>query len=151
MHLTMPRFVSLTATLLAMAVLLGTATPAQAKGNQCFFQVKGLSMSFGALTPGSGISAVAPLMGIQTAGDCASGHTLTISGDNGLNHNGRRNLKNAAGHLIPYTLNGLPQSFSGPGNGTYAPFNFSGLILWADYADATAGIYSDRVIISVDP
>ena len=76
---------------------------------------------------------------------------MTISGDNGLNFNGSRNLKNATGSLIPYTLVGLPQSRRGPGNGTYVAFTFSGTIAGSAYANASAGAYSDNVIISVTP
>jgi spore coat protein U-like protein len=76
---------------------------------------------------------------------------MTIAGDNGLNFNGTRNLKSAAGDLIPYSLAGLPQSRSGPGNDNYVPFTFNGSILWSAYANASAGSYSDTVIISVTP
>lgn len=140
-----------TARLLAVAALFCVVLPAQARGNKCLFEVKGLSMSFGALIPSSGIQAVAPLLGIKTAGDCSPGQAMVISADNGLNYNGTRNLKSGSGQLIRYSLNGLPQMNSGPGNGNYVPFNFSGVIIWADYADASAGLYSDSVIISVDP
>lgn len=132
--------------LLATTALLGGTLPAYAKGNDCSFQVKGLSLSFGVLNPGSGANAIAPVSGRSTAGDCAPGQTMTIAGDNGS-----RNLKNATGDLIPYSLEGLPQSRSGPGNDNYVPFTFSGVIQWSDYANAPAGVYSDTVIISVTP
>lgn len=141
----------LLAGLLSAAALLGAALPAYANGNQCLFQSKGLSMSFGALNPGSGSNVLVPVSGASMVGDCAQGKTMTISGDNGLNYNGSRNLKNAAGDLIAYSLAGLPQSNSGPGNGNYLPFTFNGSILWSAYANASAGSYSDTVIISVTP
>ena len=85
------------------------------------------------------------------AGDCAGDQTMTISGDNGLNYTGSRNLKNSAGDLIAYDLVAVPNSQSGPGKGQYASFDFHGTILWSAYANASAGMYTDTVIISVTP
>ena len=76
---------------------------------------------------------------------------MIISGDNGLNFNGSRNLRSAAGDLIAYDLVGLPQTSRGPGNGNYATFTFNGSILWSAYASAPSGSYSDTVIISITP
>lgn len=132
------------------AGLLGATLPAYAKGNNCSFKSSGLSMSFGVLNPASGSNVVMPVYGASTVGDCAPGQTMTISGDNGLNYNGTRNLINGAGDLIPYSLS-LPPPRSGPGNGNYVPFSFNGSILWSAYANASAGSYSDQVIISVSP
>lgn len=140
--------------LLLSISLLGAALPAYATGNNCSFNVTGLSLSFGALNPGSGSPVSMAVSGASMVGDCAPGQkTMTISGDDGLYYNnGSRNLKNADnGDLIPYSLTGLPQSSSGPGNGNYVPFTFNGSILWSAYANASAGSYSDTVIISVTP
>ena len=142
-------FLTVLAPALIGAVL--TASPAYANGNQCLFQSKGLSMSFGALNPASGSNVVVAASGATTVGDCAPGQTMTISGDNGVNYsNGTRNLKNGSGDLIPYSL-GLPFTKPGPGNGNYISFPFNGSILWSAYANASAGSYADQVIISVTP
>lgn len=130
---------------------LGTAPPAYANGNNCLFQSKGLSLSFGLLNPGSGIDVLVAVSGANMVGDCAAGQTMKIAGDNGLNFNGTRNLKSATGGLIPYSLTDLPQSNSGPGNNNYIPFTFNGFIPWSAYANASAGSYSDTVIIYVTP
>ena len=109
-------------------------------------------MSFGTLDPSSGRDVVVAVSGANTAGDCAPGQTMMISGDNGLNYNGSRNMRSlATGALIPYTLNGLPQSRRGPGNGNFSPFSFDGAVFWSAYANAPAGFYTDTVIISVTP
>jgi spore coat protein U-like protein len=139
------------ASFLAVTALLGAALPAYAKNKNCSFQASGLSMSFGVLNPSSGVDAFAPVTGLMAAGDCAGGQTMTISGDNGLNYTGSRNLKNSAGDLISYDLVGLPNSQSAPGKGNYVAFDFHGTILWSAYANASAGLYSDTVIISVTP
>lgn len=137
---------------LGTALLLGVAVAAHANGNNCLFQSKGLFMSFGTLDPSSGRDVVVAVSGANTAGDCAPGQPMTISGDNGLNYNGSRNMRSlATGTLIPYSLNGLPLNLSGPGNGSYAPFSFNGTVLWSAYANAPAGLYTDTVIISVTP
>ena len=128
-----------------------TTVGANAAGNSCSFGTKALSMSFGTLNPASGSDVVVPVSGLSTAGDCAPGQIMTISGDNGLNFNGFRNLRSAAGALIAYDLVGLPQISRGPGNGNYATFTFNGSILWTAYANAPAGSYSDTVIVSVTP
>jgi spore coat protein U-like protein len=116
------------------------------------FQSRGLNLSFGTLNPGSGVDVLVPVSGVSTAGDCAPGQPMKIDGDDGRNFiNGTRNLKSATGVLIPYSLAGLPQSSTGPGNNNYVSFTFNGSILWSAYADASAGSYSDTVIISVTP
>ncbi|MGH8832117.1 MAG: spore coat protein U domain-containing protein [Polaromonas sp.] len=138
---------------IAAAALLGVALPAYASGNNCQFQARGLSMSFGALNPASGsdvtVAVSASTPDANRAGDC--NRTMTISGDNGLNFSGSRRLKNTAGtDFIAYSLVGLPVSLSA-GNGSYALFTFSGTIPWSAYANASAGSYSDTVLISVTP
>lgn len=129
----------------------GLVPSAHAVGNNCSFRAKGLTMSFGNLNPASGSNVLVAVSGASSAGDCANGQTMTISGDNGLNFNGSRNLRSGTGDLIAYSLVGLPQSRRAPGNGKFAPFTFDGAILWSDYANAPAGAYSDTVIISVSP
>lgn len=126
--------------------------PAYGNGNNCSFEVKGLRMSFGELNPSSGANMPGPLSGASTAGDCAPGHDMKISGDDGQNYfNGTRHLQGDTGDFIPYSLPDLPKIQRGPGNGNYVPVQFSGLILWSAYANAPAGHYSDTVIISVTP
>ncbi|SFC14943.1 hypothetical protein SAMN05216344_11015 [Polaromonas sp. OV174] len=134
--------------LLLAAGLQGAMLPAYANGNKCLFKSSGLNMSFGELNPASGENVLRQMSGSSTVGDCAPGQTMTISGD--IGQNGNRNLKNAAGDLIPYSLS-LPLTMSGPGNDNYVAFTFNGSILWSDYANAPEGRYFDQVMISVTP
>lgn len=141
--------------LLSLA-LLGTASPVVAKDLACSFRAKGLSMSFGALDPSSGLNAgavVSPAtLSADSAGDCDKAVTMTIDADGGSHYSGSRRLRSASGSdFIPYTLVGIPISVAGPGNARYTQFTFSGVILWSSYADAPAGNYSDTVMISVIP
>lgn len=139
----------------AAATLAGQAPSAYAKGNDCSFQASGLSLSFGTLNPASGSNVTVAMtpstLGASLVGDCAPGQNLLISGDNGLNFNGSRRLQNMAGtDFIAYSLN-LPWTARGPGNGAYTNFTFNGTLLWSAYANASAGSYSDTVMISVTP
>ena len=136
---------------LTVLLLCSASLTARANGNNCIFQSRGLSISFGTLDPSSQRDVIVAVNGANTVGDCAPGQTLTISGDNGSNFNGSRNLRNTTGDLIRYSLIGLPQSRSGPGNGAYAGFTFNGAVAWSAYANAPSGSYSDTVIISVSP
>lgn len=141
---------------LMAAVLFGASFPVSAGDKICAFQARGLSISFGILNPASALDATANVsastLTADTAGDCVPSKTMVIDGDNGLHYSGSRRLANAAGtDFIPYSLVGLPLSQPGPGDRVYVRFTFSGTILATAYADAPAGTYSDRVIISVTP
>lgn len=141
---------------IAAALFLGLASPAYGIGNNCSFQAKGLSIGFGSLNPSTGNTVTAPIsaatLNANKVGDCAPGQGVTISGDNGLNFSGSRRMKKDGGSdYIPYSLSGFPTAVGGPGNGAYTTFTFNGTIMGSDYANASAGNYSDTVIISVTP
>lgn len=137
---------------LVITAALGIASPTYAKGNDCLFQSKGLSANFQDLNPGSEDLRKLPVLGAYLVGDCAPGQRMVIAAGDGKNFNGTRNLLGDTGDLIPYSLEELPQTGSGPGNGEYVPFfTFFVSISWSAYADASAGSYSDSVIISVTP
>ena len=140
----------------AVVALMGVTLPAYGGDRVCGFQASGLSMSFGTLNPSSGADVTtavsAASLNADKAGDCLTSVTMKIDGDNGLNFNGSRRLKNAAGtDFIPYSLAGLPLSSPGPGDRKYQSFTFNGIVLGSAYANAAAGSYSDTVIISVTP
>ena len=140
----------------AYAALMGVAFPAYGGDKICGFQASGLGISFGTLNPSSGADVTVPVsassLNADKAGDCVSSVTMKIDGDNGLNFKGSRRLKNAAGtDFIPYSLAGLPLSSPGPGNRVYRTYTFNGIVLGSAYANASAGNYSDTVIISVSP
>ena len=139
-----------------MACLLGMSSPAAANGNNCQFQARGLSMSFGTLDPSSPVGKTVPVAAASLQADrwgaCISSNTMTLAGGNGQNFSGgSRNMKNASGDLIPYNLVGLPQSRTGPGNNTYVTFTFNGTQNATAYQNASVGLYSDTVLISVTP
>lgn len=141
---------------IAVTLLTGLSFPASGKDLDCQFQAKGLSMGFGMLDPSSGVDVIAAVsaftLDANKAGDCVAAVTMTIVGDNGLHFSGSRRLKNNTGtDFIPYSLVGLPFSSSGPGNKTFLAFTFNGSILGSAYANASAGSYSDTILVSVTP
>lgn len=139
---------------LIVTALLGAAAPAWANGNSCNFQARGLSLSFGTLDPASGASVTRTVaqatLNAKKAGDCAPGQNMVISGGNGQNYSGSRRMTNGS-DFIAYDLTLPTASMDGPGNGNYVAFTFNGTVAGSAYADASAGSYSDTVVISVSP
>ena len=146
------------ATLFALtaATLLGIAPSALAAGANCLFQAKGLALSFGPLDPSNATTVTIPItaatVNANRVGDCPSNRTMVISGDNGLNFSSSRRMrKGATSDFIPYSLSLPTAGQAGPGNGNYVNFTFSGTVVGTDYQNASAGAYSDTVIITVSP
>lgn len=135
-------------------VLAASMGPAFARDKKCNFEATGLSLSFGTLDPSSEapVSALfaAVALNADTVGDCDT-VSMAMSGDNGLWFDGNRRMRNARGDFIPYTLSVPSGAVPGPGNSKYLPFVISGVIAGSAYADASAGNYTDTVIISVTP
>jgi spore coat protein U-like protein len=136
---------------MAMLVL---AAPSWGNGNNCLFQARGLSMGFGTLDPASNATVIRSMavatLNADSAGDCAFGQTMVISGGNGQNFNGSRRMTNGA-DFIAYDLALPTAGRNGPGNGNYVAFTFNGTVVGSAYADASPGLYSDTVVISVSP
>lgn len=130
------------------------AMPAFAADSTCAFRGGGASLGFGTLDPSVASTVTVPVtLGTLDVGDCnPKTQTLTITADNGQNFGGgSRRMSNGSGGFIAYSLSGLPLTMNRPGNNTYAIFTFSGTVLSAAYENATAGSYSDSIIISVTP
>ena len=141
--------------LAAAAALLTVPISAFSNGNSCAFQARGLSMSFGLLDPSSGAnvtsSASAATLNANRVGDCSAGQTMTVSGGPGQYFaGGSRRLSNGS-DFIRYSLALPTAGMPGPGNGNYIAFTFNGTVLGADYQNASAGSYSDTVVITVTP
>lgn len=145
----------LRACLAAAVALLAVSGSAWSNGNSCAFQAKGLSMSFGSLDPSSGTnitrSVSAATLNANRVGDCSAGQTMQVSGGNGqFFGGGSRRLSNGS-DFIRYSLSLPVTGIPGPGNGAYVAFTFNGTVLGTDYANASAGTYSDTVVITVSP
>jgi spore coat protein U-like protein len=110
-------------------------------------------LAFGSLDPSSGATVnatvAAATLQADEAGDCRN-VTLSISADNGQNFSGgSRRLSNGT-DFIAYTL-ALPVSYAAPGNNRWLTYSFSGSITGTAYQNASAGSYSDTVVLSVSP
>lgn len=129
------------------------ASPAFANGNVCLFQAKGLALNFGPLNPSSGATVTIPVaaatLNANKVGDCSPGQTIVFSADNGSHFSGSRRMTNGT-DFIPYSI-ALPANTSGPGNGSYVTFTFTGTVVGTGYQNASAGSYSDRVTLTVTP
>lgn len=141
---------------LIAAALLVLAPCAFAAPEKCQFQAKGLAMSFGTLDPSNAVTVTVPVaaatLNATEVGNCPSSRTMVVDADNGQNFVGSRRMRRGAtGDYIPYSLTGLPWSQTGPGNNNYVTFTFSGTVAGTAYEGASAGSYSDTVIITVTP
>lgn len=134
----------------ALALGIGGMNPVFANGSNCNFQAASVSLSFGTLDPSQAVLVTAQTN--STVGDCVN-VTMAVSADGGQNFSGgTRRLRNAAaGDFIPYDLSGTNFTRAAPGNNTQVPFTISGSILGSAYANASAGSYSDQVILTVTP
>lgn len=141
--------------LAAAVALLGLPPSVWSNGNSCGFQAKGLSMNFGSLDPSSGANVTraisAATLNANRAGDCAPGQTMVVSGGNGQNFGGGSRRMSNGTSFIRYSLALPTAGQSGPGNGNYIAFTFNGTVLGTDYENASAGSYSDTVVITVSP
>ncbi|MBE7939695.1 spore coat protein U domain-containing protein [Ramlibacter aquaticus] len=136
--------------LLAIACLV--APPAYALNGTCTFEAKGLALSFGTLDPSSNTTVTAPAaaatLHADQVGSCR-GVTMMFSADNGLNFNGSRQMTNGT-DFIPYSIT-LPASQPAPGNNKWITLIINGSVLGGSYQNASAGNYSDTVMITVSP
>lgn len=137
------------------------AAPVFAADLVCNFRVRGLSLNFGLIDPSIAQTISRPII-VQTtfanqAGDCVGGGNMTVS----IVGASLRQLVNGV-DTINYTISGFPVVLPKPGNAPpgnpangyvtwFTPGQLQGIILWSDYANASAGSYTGNFTISVDP
>jgi spore coat protein U-like protein len=115
----------------------------------CKFLTGG-TMAFGDLDPSSGSDKSATVT--QPTFWCTKNASYTIADDLGLNESGtQRRVKHAS--LTEYINYSMNYTTTGTGLGRTSPvtMNISGTIPFADYRDASAGGYSDTVILTINP
>lgn len=118
---------------------------------QCKFTSAATTMAFGSVDP----SLAGPLPGTLAAPvtyKCTKGHTPgTVSAGLGLYTSNRMKLSSAL-EYIPYTLTiGAPPAGSGFGSGQDKTLPVTASIAASDYENASAGAYSDTVVLTVSP
>ncbi len=118
---------------------------------QCKFTSAATTMGFGSVDP----SLAGPLPGTLAAPvtyKCTKGHTPgSVSAGVGLYTSNRMKLSSAA-EYIPYTLTiGAAPAGTGFGSGQDQTLPVTASIAAADYENASAGAYSDTVVLTVSP
>lgn len=116
----------------------------------CMFSSSAATLAFGALDQ----SLATPVNGTgSTQFWCTKGTAASsITPDNGLHFSGSRRMALPAdADFIPYSLSLTPSSLMGNGKTTPNTLTIDGTIANADYINATAGNYSDTVVISINP
>ena len=110
------------------------------------------------IATGAGVidpSAVGPATGTANVTfRCTTGTTSAITGDNGLNFLGAsRRVRNGAANYMSYafSLTNAAQVGTGHGAGQDKTVAVNASIVAADYQNATAGAYTDTVVLTITP
>ena len=121
--------------------------------SNCRFDTRRSTLDFGALDP----AVAADVNAVATVGYVCRGSArvaaFVFTDDNGRNPSGpgaRRMRRAAAPEFLPYSLVFSPPSGTVPRN-IRRTLTISGTVRWADFRDATAGVYRDSVIVSILP
>ncbi|MHB8109706.1 MAG: spore coat protein U domain-containing protein [Syntrophorhabdaceae bacterium] len=117
----------------------------------CKFTTTGTAVAF-TLDP----SATGPASGVVTTPPqfwCTKGMTFNVTDNNGTNFSGSRRMKHATlTEYIPYSFAYSPTTGTGAGkNGAAQTIIITSAVALADFQDASAGSYSDTVVITVAP
>lgn len=130
------------------ALLLAATTPAYGNGSSCLFSTSGtVGLSF-PLNPSAG-GIVTSTASVEV-GDCNGQQIMVVSVDQGLRGN-RTMLRTTGPETIQYSIGAvtIQGGAAGPGNGNYKVANFTGTVLPAAYLSAVAGIYTDRLVVTL--
>lgn len=150
---------------IAVALLTGSVGLAAASDTQnltvsasvsgvCKFTAGTPTLDFGTIDP-SGTAAI-PGTASAVSYKCTKGTAATgVTADNGLNFSATKRMKGpGAADFIPYTLTITGGTATGDGFGTGSttdPVNITGSIAAADYQNASAGAYTDTIVLSINP
>jgi len=119
---------------------------ATVQGN-CKF-LSGGSVSF-TLDPNSSSDATGTV--VQPTFWCTKGSTYTITDDYGANESGTTfRMKDSGTNYIPYSFT-YTNTGTGGGRGTTKTMDISSTVLNANFINATAGSYTDTVILTINP
>jgi spore coat protein U-like protein len=137
---------------LAGMAMAGDQTTVDVSANvvgTCKFNTGG-TMDFGGLDPASGGNVNAVVS--QPEFWCTKGALYTIDDDKGLHELGNvyRMKHDDVDEYIPYTFT-YTAAGTGTGPGSPISMDIAGQISGGDYADASAGNYSDTVTLTVTP
>ena len=151
------------------AALLAAGTPAEAAGTGqlvvsavvvskgvCRFRSAATTLAFGTIDPAStaAASASTPIVIRCTGAGSFTTVTYALAAGNGLHSLGAglRRVRHATAttEFMPYNLNLSPASAAIPKNADFT-ITVSGSIAASDFQNASAGSYSDTVVLSLEP
>ncbi len=117
----------------------------------CKFNSAASTLPFPALDPsvGTDVNATQALLTYW----CTKGQVASTSASNGANPSGtQRRMKGpGATDFIPYSLTLAGGAQTGQGKSTNLNLTLDGIVLGTDYINATAGVYSDTVTLTITP
>ena len=118
-------------------------------GTCTFAQPNDVVLDFGGLMPGQGDRQRS--VDVQFA--CTAGMPFKVTLSEGLNMVGtkRRMALGGKKDFLPYELSTSTQSGVGQGEGKMLSVSLTGKVAGSDYAQVTAGEYSDVVVLTVSP
>ena len=84
---------------------------------------------------------------------CTKGTVASVTAGNGLHFSGSRRVSLDASNYMPYTLSlsGCNATGTGHGAGKDLTCAVSGAITAANHQNATSGVYTDTVVLSITP
>ena len=128
-----------------------TLTVSASVTGTCKFVSSSSTLNFGPLDPASAVNvngSVNPVVQFW----CTKGHTgESFDYGNGDHYaDSTRNMAGPGGDLIPYTLTFTPSAGPNQGPGTPRMLTIDGSIQGSDYANKSAGSYTDIVTITLN-
>lgn len=122
--------------------------------NVCRFNSNNVNLNFGTISADVSSDVVATAVLTFRCGGSTPLATFSITDDDGLYETGpgQKRMQNqlVPSEFLPYTMTYTPQMGTIPRN-TNTPLTITGTISINDLANATAGNYTDTVILSIVP
>jgi spore coat protein U-like protein len=133
----------------AMAADTTTVTVSATVVGTCKFTAGG-SIPFGNLDPSVGTDQTPTVT--QPTFWCTKGASYTITDDDGVHESGttHRMMHDSLPEYIPYSFTYLATG-TGAGPASIISMNIASTVLGADYANASAGSYTDTVTLTINP
>ena len=118
-------------------------------GTNCLFRASGtVGLAFGSMDPSVG--GPRPRLGKSRSGSCIGTQLMVVTIDQGLRGN-RTMLRVFGTETIAYSIGPvtIAGGSTGPGNNNYKVASFIGTVQASAYLAAVAGIYRDRLIVTL--
>src|SRR4030042_1206873 len=134
----------------AMAADTNTVTVTANVVGTCKFNSATSTLAFGGLDPSTGLDVNAST---STTFWCTKNATYSATDDDGLYETGvnanRMRHASTLTEYVPYTFSYNPTTGTGDGRTAPITLNISGTVTFANYQNAAAGDYSDKVVVLI--